>query len=335
VWRQPRLLLHKHHRTLRPPSVPYITPWTALGPSRHCNCFITLPRKFFFLNRWFLVDSIPPVSCVHSSLHFDLPNLQYLDHPSFYIRCNSIGLCHQPFRTFYLCRTVRIARWPHIQKTPNMSNLGIFHCLHQDPKNALWRYSRIAVHLIADISPCAASTDLDQGTALLASPYHNKGSAFPSNERKEFKLYGLLPPNVQTLDEQVHRAYEQYSSRPNDLAKNTFMTSMKEQNEVLFYKVSCWLTSNCVGIGCWNVCSSFKIIWKRCSASYIRQQRVMRFRTTLDYSGNLRVAFWILMIKIESSTTSLNGVIRRMLTTLWWLMEKRHVDLEVEKDDSG
>jgi malate dehydrogenase (oxaloacetate-decarboxylating) len=42
---------------------------------------------------------------------------------------------------------------------------------------------------------------------------------------------------VQTLDEQVKRAYEQYSSRPDDLAKNTFMTSMKEQNEVLYYKV--------------------------------------------------------------------------------------------------
>lgn len=79
--------------------------------------------------------------------------------------------------------------------------------------------------------------------ALLASPYHNKGSAFPSIERKEFKLYGLLPPNVQTLEEQVRRAYEQYSSRPNDLAKNTFMTSMKEQNEVLYYKVSYRLAS--------------------------------------------------------------------------------------------
>lgn len=52
-----------------------------------------------------------------------------------------------------------------------------------------------------------------------------------------FKLHGLLPPNIQTLKEQVQRAYEQYSSRPNDLAKNSFMTSMREQNEVLFYKL--------------------------------------------------------------------------------------------------
>ena len=42
---------------------------------------------------------------------------------------------------------------------------------------------------------------------------------------------------MQTLDEQVARAYEQYRSRPDDLAKNTFMASMKSQNEVLYYKV--------------------------------------------------------------------------------------------------
>ncbi|KAJ5712559.1 hypothetical protein N7493_009027 [Penicillium malachiteum] len=67
--------------------------------------------------------------------------------------------------------------------------------------------------------------------------HFNKGSAFPENERAEFKLHGLLPPNIQSLDEQVRRAYEQYSSRPDDLAKNTFMASMKAQNEVLYYKL--------------------------------------------------------------------------------------------------
>ncbi|KAH7066057.1 hypothetical protein BKA63DRAFT_523695 [Paraphoma chrysanthemicola] len=75
------------------------------------------------------------------------------------------------------------------------------------------------------------------GNALLRTPYFNKGSAFTKEERGAFKLHGLLPTNIQTLDEQVERAYAQYSSRPNDLAKNTFMTSLKEQNEVLYYKL--------------------------------------------------------------------------------------------------
>lgn len=78
----------------------------------------------------------------------------------------------------------------------------------------------------------------DKGVNLLTSSYFNKGSSFPVHERKEFELDGLLPPNVQTLDEQVKRAYQQYRRRGSDaLGKNTFMASMKAQNEVLYYKV--------------------------------------------------------------------------------------------------
>lgn len=75
------------------------------------------------------------------------------------------------------------------------------------------------------------------GTSLLNTPYLNKGSAFPPDERREFNLTGLLPQGVQTLEQQCKRAYEQYSSRPDDLAKNTFLTSLKDQNEVLYFKV--------------------------------------------------------------------------------------------------
>lgn len=75
------------------------------------------------------------------------------------------------------------------------------------------------------------------GSALLNTPYFNKGAAFPAEERKKFKLTGLLPQNVQTLDQQVKRAYQQYSTRQDDLAKNTFMTSLAEQNEVLYFRL--------------------------------------------------------------------------------------------------
>lgn len=73
------------------------------------------------------------------------------------------------------------------------------------------------------------------GPALLSTPYLNKGTAFPPSERQEFDLIGLLPSAVNTLDDQVARAYDQYKTRRTDLGKNTFMTSMKEQNEVLYY----------------------------------------------------------------------------------------------------
>lgn len=76
-----------------------------------------------------------------------------------------------------------------------------------------------------------------QGATVLQNSRFNKGTSYPSEERDAFKLHGLLPPNVQTLDEQVQRAYQQYSSRGDDLAKNTFMASMKAQNEVLYFRV--------------------------------------------------------------------------------------------------
>ncbi|GAB0134325.1 hypothetical protein EsDP_00002702 [Epichloe bromicola] len=75
------------------------------------------------------------------------------------------------------------------------------------------------------------------GAALLNTPYLNKGSAFPAQERRQFNLTGLLPQNVQTLEEQVKRAHQQYLSQTDDLAKNTFLASLKEQNEVLYYKL--------------------------------------------------------------------------------------------------
>lgn len=64
------------------------------------------------------------------------------------------------------------------------------------------------------------------GTILLNNPIFNKGSAFPSDERRDFNLTGLLPQSVQTLEQQANRAYQQFSATPDDLAKNAFMTSM-------------------------------------------------------------------------------------------------------------
>jgi malate dehydrogenase (oxaloacetate-decarboxylating) len=76
-----------------------------------------------------------------------------------------------------------------------------------------------------------------QGHALLSNATLSKGSAFPAHERRAFGLQGLLPSRVQTLDMQVQRAYEQYSQKTTDIGKNTFMTSLKAQNETLYYRV--------------------------------------------------------------------------------------------------
>ena len=75
------------------------------------------------------------------------------------------------------------------------------------------------------------------GFQLLNSPVFNKGSAFDKNERKAFGIEGLLPSHVHTLDEQVERAYRQFSYLKTPLAKNDFCTSMRVQNKVLYYEL--------------------------------------------------------------------------------------------------
>lgn len=75
------------------------------------------------------------------------------------------------------------------------------------------------------------------GRLLLDNPFLNKGTCFTHEERHQFDLHGLLPTNVQDIEQQVTRAYQQYSSLPDDLSKNNFMTSMAEQNSVLYFRL--------------------------------------------------------------------------------------------------
>jgi malate dehydrogenase (oxaloacetate-decarboxylating) len=75
------------------------------------------------------------------------------------------------------------------------------------------------------------------GAALLNTPHLNKGTAFSVEERQAFGLEALLPPAVHSLQQQLDRAWSQYQTRTTDLARNTFLTSLKEQNEVLYYRL--------------------------------------------------------------------------------------------------
>lgn len=76
-----------------------------------------------------------------------------------------------------------------------------------------------------------------RGDSILTNPRWNKGSAFTTKERVQFGLVGRLPHQVNTLDQQCRRAYDQLLSRDTPLRKNSFLQSLKEQNTVLFYQL--------------------------------------------------------------------------------------------------
>ncbi|HEY7910702.1 MAG TPA: NAD-dependent malic enzyme [Blastocatellia bacterium] len=75
------------------------------------------------------------------------------------------------------------------------------------------------------------------GQQLLDDPLLNKGSAFPREERREYKLSGLLPPHISTIDEQLARTYENYSQKESDIERYLFLTGLQDRNETLFYRL--------------------------------------------------------------------------------------------------
>ncbi|MEM9102063.1 MAG: NAD-dependent malic enzyme [Pseudomonadota bacterium] len=75
------------------------------------------------------------------------------------------------------------------------------------------------------------------GPILLETPLLNKGSAFTEYERKSFNLEGLLPHNIETIEEQAIRCYQQLQSFEHDLDKHIYLRNMQDLNETLFYKL--------------------------------------------------------------------------------------------------
>jgi len=75
------------------------------------------------------------------------------------------------------------------------------------------------------------------GLDLLNNHFLNKGTAFTKEERKDNKIEGLLPPFVQTLEQQVEQAYENYSNKDTFLAKRMYLMDLFNENVTLFYKL--------------------------------------------------------------------------------------------------
>lgn len=75
------------------------------------------------------------------------------------------------------------------------------------------------------------------GPALLEAPLLNKGSAFSLHERQHFNLEGLLPYNIETIEEQKARAYQQFCSFQTDIDKHIYLRNIQDTNETLYYRL--------------------------------------------------------------------------------------------------
>ena len=86
---------------------------------------------------------------------------------------------------------------------------------------------------VAEVVP----SRIPRGMDLLDTPLLNKGTAFTDGERTQFGLHGLLPPHVETLEEQVLRAYEAYTRKDDNLERHIYLRALQDNNEVLFYRL--------------------------------------------------------------------------------------------------
>ena len=112
----------------------------------------------------------------------------------------------------------------------------------------------------------AIQTNLS-GYDLLNNPRLNKGTAFTDEERDVFRLHGLLPPHVGTLEDQMQRRKKALQIETSAFGKYSYMRDLQDTNETLFYAL---LASNVeemmpivytptVGEGC----QRFSEIWRK------------------------------------------------------------------------
>src|SRR5215510_9028796 len=75
------------------------------------------------------------------------------------------------------------------------------------------------------------------GYDLLRNPRLNKGTAFTQEQRRAFRLEGLLPPAVTTLALQVARRHAEIAALQDDLQKYLVLSDLQARNEMLYYSI--------------------------------------------------------------------------------------------------
>ena len=75
------------------------------------------------------------------------------------------------------------------------------------------------------------------GRELIDDPLLNRGTAYSEEERSRLGLHGLLPPHVETLEEQASRAWEAYAAKATELERHIYLRALQDTNETLFYRL--------------------------------------------------------------------------------------------------
>jgi malate dehydrogenase (oxaloacetate-decarboxylating) len=132
-----------------------------------------------------------------------------------------------------------------------------------------------------------------RGFALLENPILNKGSAFSEEEREAYGLRGLLPPHVETIEEQAERAYAAYLECETDLHKHIYLRQLQDANEVLFYYLLQQYIEEMLPIvytpTVGTACERFSSIYRRARGLFISYHHKGKIREVLANRPNREV----------------------------------------------
>ncbi|HKT28030.1 NAD-dependent malic enzyme [Dyella sp.] len=123
------------------------------------------------------------------------------------------------------------------------------------------------------------------GYDLINKPMLNKGMAFTASERDTFRLHGLLPPHVGTIDEQAERRLKILRAFSTDFERYAFLRDLQDTNETLFYHVLVHhleellplVYTPTVGEGCQH----FSEIWRKPRGLFLSYPNKQRIREIL------------------------------------------------------
>ncbi|MFJ1974045.1 NAD-dependent malic enzyme [Streptomyces sp. NPDC087903] len=123
------------------------------------------------------------------------------------------------------------------------------------------------------------------GTALLADPLLNKGTAFSPQERADLGLDGLLPPATESLEDQAARAYEAFRAYDKPLNRHIYLRQLQDTNEVLFYHLLTRHLEEMLPIvytpTVGDACRRFSEIYRRPRGLFLTYEDRHRFREIL------------------------------------------------------
>jgi len=81
-----------------------------------------------------------------------------------------------------------------------------------------------------------ATNDLPRGIELLRDPELNKSTAFTEREREGLGLSGLVPPGLDSEENQLARVHLQLSQKTADIDKYVYLAGLQDNDETLYFK---------------------------------------------------------------------------------------------------